>query len=158
MNSRIKILPLIVSILLPLVIGGLSGIVTSANIPTWYASINKPWFNPPNWIFGPVWTTLYILMGIASYIIYTSEISYHRMRSLLFYTIQLCLNFAWSFIFFGLKNPGIALIEIIFMWIFIYLTILQFGKISSIASWLMVPYITWVSFASILNFYIYILN
>lgn len=156
--KKIQILPLIIAITIPLLIGGVSGYVTAEAIPTWYTTLNKPWFNPPNWLFGPVWTTLYIMMGLASYLIFIKDKSFNRTKSLRYYGIQLLLNFAWSIIFFGMQNPGAAFVEIITMWVFILLTILQFGKLNAVASWLMVPYITWVSFASILNFYIYMLN
>jgi tryptophan-rich sensory protein len=153
-----KYLILGISIILPLAIGFTSGLVTSENIPTWFASLKKPWFNPPNWIFAPVWTTLYILMGISSYIIFIKENSLSRFRSLYAYLVQLVLNFFWSIIFFGMHRPDFSLIEIVVLWFSILITILNFGKLSKMAAWLMVPYITWVTFATILNFHFVILN
>jgi translocator protein len=150
---------LIISILLPLLVGGVSGFATAKNIPTWYVTLNKPWFNPPNYLFGPVWTTLYIMMGIALYLIWKNETTSHwKQKALIIFGVQLALNFAWSFLFFQFHWLGIALFEIVFMWVAIFLTILVFAKVNTIAAWLLVPYITWVSFASVLNFYIWKLN
>jgi translocator protein len=150
---------LIISIALPLLVGAVSGFFTSSGVTGWYANANKPWFNPPNWIFAPVWTLLYIMMGIALFIVWKAETkSATRQSALIFFAAQLTLNFFWSFIFFKLQLTGWAFIEIITMWIMILLTILWFGKISNAAAWLLVPYISWVSFASVLNYAIWKLN
>jgi translocator protein len=130
-------------------VGGVSSIFTISAIPTWYATLNKPFFNPPSWIFAPVWTTLYLLMGVAAYL-------YQKSSHL--FTIQLALNFLWSYIFFDLKSPILAFVEIIFLWLFIFLTIKEFRKKSKTASLLLVPYLLWVSFASLLNLSVVILN
>ena len=149
----------IISILLPMIIGGISGSFTSASINTWYVTLNKPWFNPPNWIFAPVWTLLYLMMGIAFYIIWKSEaVNAVKQTAVILFSAQLLVNFLWSLIFFYLKHPGWAMLDIILMWILIVATIFSFGKISSTAAWLMLPYICWVSFAMILNFYLWKLN
>ncbi len=149
----------IISILLPMIIGGISGSFTSASINTWYVTLNKPWFNPPNWIFGPVWTLLYLMMGIAFYMIWKSEaVNAVKQTAVILFAAQLLVNFLWSLIFFYLKQPGWAMIDIILMWILIVATIFSYGKISSTAAWLMLPYICWVSFAMILNFYLWKLN
>ena len=149
----------IISILLPMIIGGISGSFTSASINTWYVTLNKPWFNPPNWIFAPVWTLLYLMMGIAFYIIWKSEaVNAVKQTAVILFSAQLLVNFLWSLIFFYLKHPGLAMLDIILMWILIVATIFSFGKISSTAAWLMLPYICWVSFAMILNFYLWKLN
>jgi tryptophan-rich sensory protein len=149
----------IISIALPLAVGAVSGFFTTASVNGWYAGVNKPSFNPPNWLFAPVWTSLYILMGIACFLIWNSQAeSKEKQVALRFYGIQLALNFLWSFIFFYAQQPGWAFIEIILMWIMILLTILSFRKISTVAAWLLVPYICWVSFASVLNFAIWYLN
>ena len=149
----------IISILLPMIIGGISGSFTSASINTWYVTLNKPWFNPPNWIFGPVWTLLYLMMGIAFYMIWKSEaVNAVKQTAVILFAAQLLVNFLWSLIFFYLKQPGWAMLDIILMWILIVATIFSFGKISSTAAWLMLPYICWVSFAMILNFYLWKLN
>ncbi len=149
---------LIIAILIPLMVGFISSTFTTPNIPTWYAGLNKPSLNPPNWLFGPVWTLLYILMGIASYLIFISTNSLNRYRSLIIYGIQLVLNFFWSFIFFSMQNTGLALAEIIAMWITILITIFNFNKINKTAAYLLIPYILWVSFATYLNASIHFLN
>lgn len=151
---------LIISILLPLLVGATAGFYTSSGVNGWYAVANKPWFNPPNWIFAPVWTTLYVLMGIAFYLIWKapSTAGSVKQRAIVLFAVQLALNFFWSIIFFKLQQPGWAFVEIILMWVMILCTILWFGKISSTAAWLLVPYISWVSFASVLNYHIWQLN
>ncbi len=150
---------LFISILLPVLVGAIAGMFTSSGVTGWYAIANKPWFNPPNWIFAPVWTMLYILMGIALFIIWKSETDkILKQTAVTLFVIQLALNFFWSFIFFKLQQPGWAFAEIILMWVMILLTIIWFGKISSPAAWLLVPYICWVSFAAVLNFSIWKLN
>ena len=149
----------IISIALPLAVGAVSGFFTTSSVNGWYAGVNKPSFNPPNWLFAPVWTSLYILMGIACFLIWNSQgETKEKQVALRFYGIQLGLNFLWSFIFFYAQQPGWAFIEIILMWIMILLTILSFRKISTGAAWLLVPYICWVSFAIVLNFAIWYLN
>ncbi len=154
-----KYIPLILSILIAEAAGGIGSIFTSESIPNWYAYINKPSFNPPNWVFGPVWTTLFILMGIAAYLIWKEGSNKKEVRSaLLLYGAQLIANTMWSIIFFGLKAPGAAFIEIIALWILILLTIVYFWRLKPIAGLLLLPYIAWVSFASILNFFIWRLN
>lgn len=150
---------LFLSILIPLLVGGISGFFTSSGVQGWYAVANKPWFNPPNWIFAPVWTALYILMGIAVFLIWKAEADKAvKQTALILFVVQLTLNFFWSLIFFKLQQPGWALVEIAVMWLAILFTILWFGKISSTAAWLLVPYISWVSFASVLNYAIWKLN
>jgi len=150
---------LFISILIPLLVGGVAGFFTSSGVEGWYAAANKPWFNPPNWIFAPVWTTLYILMGIALYLVWKSDAAQAvKQTAIILFAVQLTLNFFWSLLFFKLQQPGWALAEIIAMWLMILLTIFAFGKISSTAAWLMVPYICWVSFASVLNYAIWKLN
>lgn len=150
---------LIVSILIPLLVGGISGFFTSSGVNGWYAVANKPWFNPPNWIFAPVWTALYVLMGIALFLVWKAETAKEiKQTAVILFAVQLILNFFWSFIFFRLQLPGWAFAEIILMWIMIFFTILSFGRISSTAAWLLVPYISWVSFATVLNYSIWKLN
>lgn len=143
-----------------LVIGYFSGIVTQSSITTWYPTIEKPSFNPPNWIFAPVWTALYVMMGIAAGLVWNLiEIKREEVRSaLIFFAIQLALNSLWSFLFFGLKNPLLAFIEIIILWLMIYETYNKFNKLNKIAGYLFIPYILWVSFATILNGSIWWLN
>ena len=154
-----KLLRFAASELICLLAGGLGTIFTISAIPTWYATLIKPPFSPPNWLFGPVWTVLYLLMGIALYMIWQKGTKRPKQReALMLFGVQLFLNAIWSPIFFGARNLFLALIVIALMWIFILKTILAFGKISKTASYLLYPYIAWVSFASILNFSVWILN
>lgn len=139
-------------------IGSLGGLFTFAEIPTWYAGLNKPAFNPPNGLFGPVWALLYTLMGISFYLIWKRPASAERNGSLKMFGAQFALNFCWSILFFSFHQIGLALIEIMVMWVFILLTILFFWKQSRTAALLLVPYIFWVSFATILTAAIYRLN
>jgi tryptophan-rich sensory protein len=142
-----------------LTVGYLSGIVTRESITTWYPTLVKPFFNPPNWIFAPVWTLLYIMMGIAAGLVWTSEFEQKTVKKALgFFAIQLGLNALWSYLFFGLHNPLLALIEIVLLWLMIFETYNQFKKIDKVAGFLMLPYLAWVSFATILNASIWWLN
>ncbi|HVZ55329.1 MAG TPA: TspO/MBR family protein [Chitinophagaceae bacterium] len=150
---------LLIAIAIPLVIGLTGGLFTAPEIPGWYQSLRKPAWNPPSWLFGPVWTTLYILMGIALYLVWKAPVGETLRRPALgLFAVQLAFNFCWSFIFFRLHQPGWALAEIVLLWFLILATILAFGRISSLAAWLLVPYISWVSFASLLNYTIWQLN
>jgi tryptophan-rich sensory protein len=147
------------SIGLSLLAGFIGSFFTFDAITTWYTYLNKPWFNPPNWIFGPVWTALYILIGTAFYIIWKSKKNMSEKRNAyIFYFLQLSLNALWSIVFFGLRSPPMAFLEVIFFWLSILFTIIYFSKISKIAAYLLYPYIAWVSFASILNATIILLN
>ena len=151
-------LKLSLCILSTLLIGGISGFATASSINGWYVTINKPSFNPPNYLFGPVWTSLYILMGISLYIILQSDSNELRKKAVTIFSIQLFLNFCWSFIFFNFQNLGFAFVEIILMWISILTMIIIFYKINKTAAFLQIPYLLWVSFASILNGSIWYLN
>ena len=147
---------LFISILIPLLVGGIATFFTTSGVNGWYAMANKPSFNPPNWLFAPVWTALYIMMGISLFLVWKSEGDKAiKQTAFILFAVQLLLNFLWSFIFFYAKQPGWAFVDIIAMWIAILLTIIWFTKISTTASWLLVPYIFWVTFASLLNFYIW---
>ncbi len=153
-----NILKLLVSIFLPLFAGFVGSYFTMPSIETWYAELNKPELNPPNFIFAPVWTALYILMGISLFLVYSSDKKINKKTPLVLFGIQLILNSSWSIIFFGLQNPQLAMINIVILWIFILLTILSFSKISKVAGIILVPYLLWVTFASYLNLAIYLLN
>lgn len=154
-----KLWTLIVAVALPELVGIVSTPFTIAAIPIWYGALNKPFFSPPNWVFAPVWTVLYLMMGVASYLIWKQGIKKQKVRrTLTFYAIQLFLNFVWSWLFFGLHSPMLALVDIVFLWVFIVLTILKFYQLSKPAAYLLVPYLLWVSFATLLNFAIVILN
>lgn len=147
------------SILICFTAGGLGTLFTTSAIPTWYATLNKPSFNPPNYLFGPVWTLLYILMGISLYIIWNKGFKNKKVKDAIYlFGIQLFLNAIWSPVFFGAHNLLLALIIIIAMWIYIVKTIKAFARIDKTASYLLYPYLAWVSFASILNFSVWLLN
>lgn len=148
---------LIISILIPQLVGLVSSYYTISAIPTWYATLNKASFNPPGFVFGPVWTTLYLLMGISLYLVLVKKIK-SSSPAIKAFSVQLLLNFLWTFIFFGLKNPLIAFIEIVLLAISIAYTIKLFYKVSRNAAYLLVPYLIWVSFASLLNLFVVILN
>ena len=148
----------IISIGVCLAVGAVSGLFTADAIPTWFTTIQKPSWNPPNWLFGPVWTTLYVLMGIAFFLVWRSPNSADKSRAMWAFGTQLVLNFFWSFIFFKQQNISGAFIEILFMLAAIVVTIVLFSKVNRTAAWLLAPYLAWVSFASFLNFTIWQLN
>jgi len=148
-------LKLVISIGVCLLVGFIAGMFTSTSIDTWYSTLTKPSFNPPNWVFGPAWTILYIMMGIALYLVWNSS---NNRIAITFFMIQLALNFLWSFLFFALENPLIAFIGILLLLGMIILTAVQFYPVSRTAAFLLIPYILWVIFASVLNFSIYWLN
>lgn len=139
-------------------LGTISGLSTASQITTWYAELNKPSWNPPSWIFAPMWTTLYIMMGIAFARVWHTAPSKARNTAMGLFVVQLLLNLIWTPVFFGMHQIGIALIIIITLAILIVLTIRLFMKIDNIAGYLLIPYLLWVSFASFLNFTIYQLN
>lgn len=139
--------------------GIVGSVFTMSSIPTWYATLTKPELAPPNWVFGPVWTTLFALMGIAAFLVWRKGLNRRDVKIALgIFLGQLALNTFWSVIFFGLQSPAGAFIDIIFLWLAILATIIAFAKISKPAAWLLVPYILWVSFAMYLNYSIYALN
>ena len=156
--NKTLILKLLVSIILPLSLGAIAGMFTAQSVPEWYAGLNKPSFNPPNWIFGPVWTTLYILMGISLFLIWKQDASRERNLAIFIFLLQLLLNFVWSFIFFYFNMIGFALVEIILLWISIVTMLILFYKIKPIASYINIPYLLWVTFAAVLNAGYYFLN
>jgi tryptophan-rich sensory protein len=146
-------------VLLCLAAGAIGSIFTFSSIPGWYATLNKPVFTPPNWVFGPVWTTLYVLMGIAAYLVFRKGMKQKGVKdALMVFIVQLILNVLWSILFFGLHSPLYGLIGIVALWLAIALTIKKFYAISKPAVYLLVPYILWVSFAGILNLFVWILN
>ena len=137
--------------------GAAGSIATTPQIPTWYASLSKPSWNPPSWVFGPVWTTLYVMMGVAAWLVWR-KVGTPYGRVFLWFWIQLILNALWSFIFFGLEQPGWASAEIILLWLSIAATLWMFRKCSALAALLLTPYLGWVSFAACLNLTIWRLN
>jgi len=156
--NKSNTIKLIVSIIVPLGIGSIAGIFTSDAVPTWYETLNKPSFNPPNWIFGPVWTTLYFLMGVSLFLIWKQPANKERTRAIQVFIIQLVLNFCWSFLFFYYHQIGLALVEIILLWLSIAVMILLFFRIKPLAAYINIPYFFWVTFASVLNAAYYFLN
>jgi benzodiazapine receptor len=156
--NRYLIIRLLVSLLIPLGIGAIAGIFTAEAVPGWYKTLNQPPFNPPNWVFGPVWTTLYILMGISLFLIWKQRASRKRNQAIFIFFLQLAFNFGWSFIFFYFNLIGFALIEIILLWISIVLMLVLFYKVKPLAAYINIPYLLWVSFATILNASYYYLN
>jgi tryptophan-rich sensory protein len=154
-----KIFKLLVAIFACQIAGVVGSIFTAPSIPTWYATLKKPDFTPPNWVFAPAWTFLFVLMGVSAYLVWNKGLENKNVKmALLIFSIQLALNMLWSFLFFGLKSPLYAFFEILILWLVIMLTIVNFSRISKTASWLLIPYIIWVSFAAILNFSIVRLN
>jgi len=152
-------LQLIGAILLCEAAGLIGSVFTAQSIPTWYAGIVKPSFNPPNWVFGPVWTVLFALMGIALYLVWRQGIHKFPVEyALTVFGLQLALNVMWSLIFFGLHSPFLAAIEIAILWLAILWTIAAFWKVSRAAAYLLLPYLLWVSFAAVLTFSIWRLN
>jgi benzodiazapine receptor len=153
------ILKLTASIILCQLAGLIGSLATLPSIPTWYESLKKPFFNPPNWLFGPVWTGLYILMGISLFLVWQRREGNAQFRmALTFFFVQLILNILWSLAFFGLQSPLLGLVDIVLLWIAIFLTIQRFYGISRTAAILLLPYVLWVSFAAVLNFSLWILN
>jgi tryptophan-rich sensory protein len=151
---------LIISIVVCEVAGLIGSIFTAPAVRTWYPTLIKPSFKPPNWLFAPVWTALFLLMGIAMFLVWSqrAEAPKERRRAITIFFVQLFFNILWSIMFFGLKTPLLGFIVIIILWVLILATIIRFFKISKPAGWLLIPYILWVSFASILNLAILVLN
>lgn len=154
-----KLTYVFISVVICLVIGYLSSIVTQSSVNDWYTTLNKPSFNPPNWLFAPVWTVLYILMGISAGWVWAKGFHHKWVKTGLYhFGFQLLLNALWSIVFFGLKNPFVALLVIIALVIMLILTIKWFKVVSKFAAVLLIPYLAWVCFATLLNYNIWVLN
>lgn len=150
---------LITSIVLVWIVAGLGSLFTASSVSTWFTTLAKPSFNPPSWLFGPGWTILYLMIGIALFLVWTTKANkVLKRKAYWIFGIQLVLNAMWSVAFFGAQNPALAFIIIVLLWISILLNIIEFYKIKKSAGYLLVPYILWVSFAAVLNFAIYWLN
>jgi translocator protein len=150
---------LFISLLIPLLVGAVAGYFTSKGVSTWYVTLNKPSFNPPNWLFGPVWTTLYVLMGVGLYLVWKKpDDTIGRNIAITIFFIHLVFNFFWSFIFFAWQKPNFAFVEIVMLWLSIVATIYFFYKVDRTAALIQIPYLCWVSFATVLNFAIWQLN
>lgn len=157
MNKYLKIAIFVATCL---AVGFLSGQATQSSVNTWFPTLIKPSFNPPPWVFAPVWSLLYVLMGVAAGLVW-NRIDFEReavRKALIFFAVQLALNALWSILFFGLKNPLLALIEVVLLWLMIYETFYKFSKIDKVAGYLFIPYLLWVSFATVLNASIWWLN
>lgn len=154
MNNKIKF---VISLAVCQLAGVTGSVFTSSSVTTWYPTLTKPNFSPPGWIFGPVWIALYFLMGISLYLIWINKAK-DNGKALILFAIQLILNVLWSFMFFGLKSTLYGLIDILVLLVAIILTILFSYKISVLAAILLVPYLVWVSIATILNYNIFLLN
>ncbi len=154
-----KLTYIAISVSICLIIGFLSGFATQSSVNDWYLTLNKPSFNPPNWIFGPVWTVLYILMGIAAGLVWAKGFYHIWVKTALYnFGFQLLFNALWSVVFFGFKNPFWALLVILFLLALILLTIKWFNVVSRTAAYLLIPYFLWVCFATILNYKIWEMN
>lgn len=176
-----KLVKFFISIIICELAGSIGAVFTTPEIGSWYKTLNKPPFNPPNWIFGPVWTILFVLMGIALYLVWTkgwkvkNEIKFRKKKPnalserflsgkwqkaniIIIFVLQLVLNVLWSIIFFGMHFPGLAFFELLMLWFSIIFLIVNFYRVSRAAAVLLLPYILWVSFAGILNLFIWILN
>ncbi|APQ16944.1 TspO/MBR family protein [Maribacter hydrothermalis] len=154
-----KIFYVVLSILICCTIGFLSSIVTQSSVNDWYLTLNKPNFNPPNWIFAPVWTTMYILMGISAGWVWAKGFHHKWVKTGLYhFGFQLLLNGLWSIIFFGLKQPFLALLVILALIVVLILTIKWFGIVSKVAAILLIPYLLWLCFAAVLNYKIWEMN
>ena len=159
--KKIDYKKLIICLLIPQLAGLLGSVANMTSLDSWFLSLVKPSFNPPNWIFGPVWTILFIMMGISLYLVWQKRGLFNQKQwlfSLKIFSIQLGLNILWSYLFFFFRSPLAGLAEIILLWVFILFNIIHFYKLNKTAGLLLVPYLLWVSFASVLNLNLWILN
>lgn len=150
--------PLAGLIIVTLLVGAVGSIVTAPAIPTWYAGLVRPAIAPPNWLFGPVWTALYVMMAVAAWLVWRRPASPPRRAAMRLFALQLALNSLWSFLFFGFGRIDLALLEIVVLWAAIVATTIAYAGVSRSAALLMLPYIAWVSFAAVLNFEFWRLN
>lgn len=147
-----QVVGLVLAVLLPLAVGALGSVPTFGAVRQWYPTLVRPSFAPPTWVFGPVWTTLYVMMGVASWLVWRQGLARPEVRTaLIFYAIQLAFNLAWSWLFFGMRSPLLALLEILVLLALIAVTALRFAAASRGAAMLMAPYGAWVAFAALLN-------
>ena len=158
MSNRKRWIGLVLFLAICLGAGGLGAIATTPEIEGWYKTIAKPSWNPPDALFGPVWTTLYVLMAISAWLVWRPNGFRAAAVPLTLFAVQLLLNLAWSWIFFGMHQPGWAFAEIVVLWLAILATTVSFFRRAKIAAWLLLPYLAWVSFASVLNHAIWQLN
>lgn len=155
-----RIIQIILLVAATVTLGYLAGQITQTSVNTWYPTLNKPVFTPPNWLFPVAWGLLYVMMGVAAGLVW-GEINTQEdnaKKGLRLFAIQFALNLAWTFLFFYLRNPLLAFAEIIILWLLIYVTYMQFRKVNKIAAWLLIPYLAWVSYALVLNGAIWWMN
>lgn len=148
------------ALLLPLLAGGLGAVATNSSVSTWYRRLKKPPWNPPAWVFGPVWTVLYLMMGLASWLVWQKRPAHKKKvgNALTWYGLQFTFNSLWSPLFFGLRRTGLAMADIVALWGALLTCLVKFGRVQPLAGWLLVPYFLWVSFASTLNAAVWWLN
>lgn len=158
MRKKYMRFSLLIFILLCLAVEILASYLTNQSVSTWYLTLEKPWWNPPGWVFGPVWTILYLMIAFSGWLIYKAKPSYRRSTALVFYGGQLILNFFWSFFFFFLKSPILGLIDILLLSLLIILTIINAWPVRRLAAILLIPYLIWVMYATTLNVAIWLLN
>ena len=152
------LLSLFAFIILCLAVSAGGGAITATSVDTWYQALEKPPFNPPNWVFAPVWTALYILMGIAAWRVWRLRSFEATLKAFAVFGVQLCLNLAWSFLFFGLQRTDLALVEIVILFCAIITNTIMFWRIERLAGLLFVPYVAWVTYATMLNASLWLLN
>ena len=158
LSTPTLVLGLAVSIAICFLAGAIGGLATSSSVGGWYTEINKPEWNPPGWVFAPVWSTLYLMMGISVWLVWKNSGIQKSKIALGWFLFHLVLNVIWSLLFFGLHQPGWAFIEIVFLWLAIVIAIVLFYRHSKLAAVLLVPYLLWVSFASFLNYTLWSMN
>jgi len=156
--DKAKLLKLLGSLILPIGLGSIAGIITAKEISAWYAALNKPSFNPPGYLFGPVWSALYILMGVSMFLIWNTPKTTLRQKALTVFGVQLFFNFWWSILFFSFHTILLSLVDILLLWFLIIYMITLFKKIKPVAAYLQIPYLLWVTFATVLNICIWYLN
>ena len=150
---------LILSILIPHLVGIGAGIATASSVQDWYPNLRKPSWNPPNWVFGPAWALLYTMMGVALYRVWGMGTDNPAVRwALILFGVQLVFNGLWSLLFFGMRSPGLGLVEVIFLWLSVVATTVAFGLLDPVSWFLLVPYVAWVTFAAVLNGAVWWLN
>jgi len=157
-ETRKSMLALAVCIAACFSAAAIGGIATSQTVGTWYRSLSKPHWTPPGWLFGPVWSALYLMMAVAAWLVWRRHNATAVRWPLSLFTVQLILNAVWSWLFFALRSPGVAFAEIAVLWCAILWTLVLFGRVTKLAGWLMAPYLIWVAFAGALNLAIWRLN
>ncbi len=153
----VRPVPLLVSLAVSLAAGAIGSYFTAPALRGWYSALDKPFFNPPNWVFAPVWTFLYLTIGVALYLVWVAPAK-DKQGAIGLFGLQLVLNALWPVLFFGLRSPGLGAIGIMGLWIAVFFTIRRFYRINILAGWVLVPYMLWISFAAVLNLSIFLLN